>query len=236
MCYTPPIYKDIREEKIVFLILDNHPVYLEGVQNWLKRNFKNSVCISATDIRNAYNLLNSHHIDLVISDIELCSSFQNGFDFVKYIKKNHKDIKTIAFTDYYSCKILKQTKEVGFDTFIPKNISYNEFSEAIEKTLLEQNFVLECQEKILKKRKLYFETTFKECLYGLYILSRREIEILQMLIKTESREELAELLFISTNTVDTHIKNIRKKLELKSKKDLVLFAVEFQDEIKNFKY
>lgn len=221
---------------IHILLVDDHQISLEGTKKWLIKKFKENVtCHTTTKTRNAYHLLQTNPINLAILDLEL-NNEQNttGFNIAKDIKKNYPATKIIAFTNYCTYRVLQKALDNGFDTFLSKNINFDEFSEAIDSILLSEKFVSTCQKKIISKRKEHLQEMFKDSLYGLSLLSPKLIEVLQHLPQTTNRQELANILCISPYTVDTHIKQLREKLSLSCRKDLALFALEFKNEITKF--
>lgn len=217
------------------LLLDDHQISLNGTKGWLEDKYeKKLVCHTVTDLRCAYHILQTQKIDLVISDIELNNQRKNGCELASYIKERYTDIKVIAFTNYCTYRVLQKAMDSGFDVFLSKNINYDEFSLALDKTLSTDSFVSSCQKRIIAKRKSHLEAMFKDSLYGLSLLSPKEVKVLLRLPQKEGRQELADALFIAPYTLDTHIKHLREKLSLTSKKDLALFALEFKREIVKF--
>lgn len=218
---------------IHILLVDDHQISLEGTQKWLQKTFKeNLICHATTKVRQAYHFLETNPINLAILDLELNNERKTtGFDLATYIKKEYPKIKIIAFTNYCTYRVLQKALDSGFNAFLSKNISFNEFSKGIKSVLLSDDFVSSCQKKIIENRKVYLNEMFKDSLYGLSLLTPKLIEVLQSLPKTTNRQELATLLDIAPHTIDTHIKKLREKLSLSCKQDLVLFALEFKNEI-----
>ncbi len=221
---------------MTILLLDDHPISLGGTKKWLHEKYKNELnCLTTTSLRDAYFLLKVNRIDLIISDIELNNERKNGCEFAAYTKKHYPKIKIIAFTNYCTYRVLQKALDSNFDTFLSKNIDYDEFSKAIDETLKSGCFVSSCQKRIIEKRKFNLQEMFKDSLYGLSLLTLREIAVLKMLSITKDRKELAKRLYVSPFTIDTHIKKLREKLSLTSRSDLALFSLEFRDEIEKMK-
>lgn len=213
------------------LILDDHNVSIEGTKIWIEKYNQDYKYFCANNFKKASDLLIEHPIDIIISDIELNNDKKNGFDLAQLCKKEYNHIKLIAFTNYCTYRVLKKAMESGFDIFLSKNIDFRDFAQVLDNINHDKPFISKCQKDILSKRKMHLSAMFKDSLYGLSLLSNKEREILILLTKTQDRKELAEKLYISPFTIDTHIKSLRHKLELGSKKELALFAREFEEEI-----
>lgn len=221
---------------MTILLLDDHQISLEGTKKWLQQKYKNKLnCLTTKSLRDAYFLLKVNTIDLIISDIELNNERKNGCEFAEYTKKHYPKIKIVAFTNYCTYRVLQKALDSNFDAFLSKNIDYDEFSKAIDETLKLGCFVSSCQKRIIEKRKFNLQEMFKDSLYGLSLLTLKEIAVLKMLSITKDRKELAKRLFVSPFTIDTHIKKLREKLSLTSRSDLALFSLEFRDEIEKIK-
>lgn len=221
---------------IHILLVDDHQAFLDGTEKWLKKRFKeNSVCYPANNIVKAKQILQAYSINLAILDLELSNEPESsGFHLASYIKEKYPKIKVIAFTNYCTNRVLEKSLKCGFNAFLSKCISKNEFIRAVETLLTTDTnlFVSSCQKDIMEKRKIHLMGLFKDSLHGISELSPKLIEVLTLLPKTTNRQELATMLKISANTVDAHIRSLREKLSLSGKKDLALFAMEFKNEIK----
>lgn len=219
---------------IHILLVDDHQAFLDGTEKWLKKRFKeNSVCYPANNIVKAKQILQAYSINLAILDLELSNEPESsGFHLASYIKEKYPKTKVIAFTNYCTNRVLEKALSCGFNAFLSKCIGEGEFIKAVETMLTTNVFISSCQRSIMEKRKIHLMALFKDSVHGLSELSPKMIEVLTLLPKTTNRQELAEMLKISVNTIDTHIRNLRERLALSSKKDLALFAMEFKNEIK----
>lgn len=148
-------------------------------------------------------------IDLVIMDI-LMQDGSNGLDAAEKIKQLRPDIKIIAVTSMPEVSWMERAKKIGIDSFWYKEVS--------EKT------ILEIMDRTLAGESIYPSET-PEVQLGLTKstdLTSREIEVLRLLTTGAGNEEIAEKLYISPNTVKTHIKHLLEKTGFSSRTQLAI--------------
>jgi len=143
--------------------------------------------------------------DLVFSDVEMPG--MSGFDIVAEVKKKGFQ-PTFIFVTGYNQYAIKAIKAAAFDYLI-KPVDLDELKEAIRRF-----------REIMPVRALQVSAS------SLPInLSDREKEIIQLLVQCKTSKEIADILFISKNTVDTHRRHILEKLDLKNTQELMKFAI-----------
>ena len=144
--------------------------------------------------------------NLVFSDIEMPG--MSGFDLVAAVRKTGY-IPNFIFVTGYNQYAIKAIKSAAFD-YLVKPVDLDELKEAIERF-----------------RKTAPRTVAEAGLPEKFQnLSQREIEIIRLIVACKTSREIAEKLFISKNTVDTHRRNILEKLELKNTRELIVLAME----------
>ena len=140
--------------------------------------------------------------DIVFTDVEMPG--KSGFDIVHEIQKKGLS-PTFIFVTGYDQYAIKAIRNSAFD-FLLKPVDIDELNEAINRyrrSLAEKN-----------------KNTLPEKLRTKYSLSEREIDIVALLLEGKSSQDIAELLFISRHTVDTHRRNILEKTGTKSTSEL----------------
>jgi len=227
-------------KKVEILIIDDHQIVEQGVINLVKNCFDNVKCYFSNNIRNAISVLNQHHIDIIISDLEFVNSTDSdGFYLAKYLKDTGRMVKSIALTHHNSYRIMKKALKSGFNSYLNKSCSEEDFTNTLAqvyKSNAENVYYSESMKILLKKRHEFYSNIFTDSLLGLSNLSEREQELVRLCVQTTDKHKLAVLMEIKHTTVDTHFKNILAKLQLKNRKELALFAAEFWDEIEKFKF
>ena len=146
--------------------------------------------------------------DLVFIDVEMPRL--TGFDVVKEIRKNNVNPNFIFVTGYNQYAI-KAIKKEAFD-YLLKPVDIDELNETLNRYKSNLN-------TRLKKNKSKNSEV-------LMLFSRREIEIIKLLAEFKTSKQIAEKLFISKNTVDTHRKNILEEAGLHKTAELIVFAIE----------
>ena len=139
--------------------------------------------------------------DLILIDLVMVGL--GGIDVAKAVLKLRPDVRIIILTGYGSRDTAIEALRLGVDEYLITPCDRKIVLEKI-KALLENEFE--------SRTKVSLENMFEKL--GDYDLTPREMELSKVLIKGQTREEIAEKLFISKNTVDTHVKNIYKKMQV----------------------
>lgn len=222
----------MKPETINILIIDDHEVIVEGVNIRLKRIFNDVHSFFASNARNAISLISKHHIDLVICDLSFRNgSTSDGFEIIQKIKALKPDTKSIAYTSFDSYRIMKKALNSGFDSFLDKGCSFQDFSETVLGVLKKGGFESATIKRLKKNRYEYIKSVFNTSFQGIFSLSPKEIELILYCTETTDRNALAEKMHIKPTTVDTHFNHISDKLKLSNRKEVALFGMEFKDEL-----
>ena len=214
------------------LIIDDHEIIMEGLKKRLKEVFEDVNCYFANNGRIAISLLTKHDIDLVICDLNFRNETgPDGFEIIKTIKSLKPKVKTIAYTSFDSYRIMKKTLESGFDSFLDKGCSFKDFSQTVKGLLAQGKFESDTMKRLKKKRKEDTKSIYGDSYFGIYNLSKRQIELILNCIHTTDRMQLAEMMHITPSTIDTHFSRILDKLDISHRKEIALFAQEFKNEL-----
>ena len=150
-----------------------------------------------------------------------------GIDLALYIGQHHPDIKVLILSMHSNEEYIAKALEAGAHGYLPKDASMKELLEAIE-TIGNggKYFNKEISDKILQS--FVSRSHRGNSLIRHESLTKREMEIVGLIVEGLSNKEIADQLSISIRTVDSHKNNIMKKLELKSSIDLVKYAIKNQ--------
>jgi two-component system, NarL family, response regulator NreC len=197
---------------ITIVIAEDHQALIDGIK--LSLEYEDDICVvgEALDGEMLLDLVRKKRPNLVITDIRMPKC--DGITATKIIKKEFPEIKVIAFSMFDQSEAISQMKQAGASGYIMKNSSLKKVLEAI----------LE-----VHKNNTFFDdaiTTKDSITKGDIVLSSREKEILRLVGEGKTSQEIADQLFIGKSTVDTHRKNIIKKMSIYGKTDLIRFAVE----------
>lgn len=191
------------------MIVDDQFVSRELFTLYIRQSPKYEVVYSIDSAMFADTYVLKSPIDLVIMDI-LMQDGSNGLDAADKIKQLRPDIKIIAVTSMPEVSWMERAKKIGIDSFWYKEVS--------EKT------ILEIMDRTLAGESIYPSET-PEVQLGLTkstALTSREIEVLRLLTTGAGNEEIAEKLYISPNTVKTHIKHLLEKTGFSSRTQLAI--------------
>lgn len=205
------------KNNIKLAIVDDHPMILEGLKSLLEKDTKFHV-FSFTKGAALIDFIQENKIDVVLLDIVLSDG--NGLDFCKIIKQKAPKSIVIALSNQAERSIIFRFLENGGNGYILKNADSQEIIKGIEKALNgDLALSKEVQEIILRTSTTAFE---------LPRLTKREKQILQAIAKGNTSAQIAEQLFISVITVETHRRNLLQKFKAKNMIELVKIATENQ--------
>ena len=143
-----------------------------------------------------------------------------GFQLIQQFKKIHPKAKVIILSAYFEEFLVNKAARLGVDAFLPKETPIEELIAVIESK--SHDFY---QASTTKKGIPDFDNKDKAQLKK-FSLSAQEKQIIRLIIEGKTSKEIASELFISKTTVDTHRKNINKKLEISNSSSLIKFAHE----------
>ncbi len=201
-------------------ILDDHQIVIDGLKLLLQLNKELEITAEANSAEDMLTLLQSKKIDVILTDITIPHGM-NGLEFSMKIKKEMPHIKILALSMSEEGGMITKMIEVAkVDGYIPKSAGQQELLRAI---------------KEISSGKKYFSTDALQQ-YEVYKsikneneelnLTPRELEIIQCITKHYSNKQIADTLFISERTVETHRKNIYRKTKTKGEASLIQFVKE----------
>jgi DNA-binding NarL/FixJ family response regulator len=207
------------------LIVDDHEVVRDGLKNILTSLDNISIAGEAGNGEDAVKMYSSLKPDLVIMDISMPG--MNGIEATRVIKEKDPDARILILTMHDNQEYLNQIIRSGAKGFILKNTDKEELLDAVKTVASGDNFFSKDISKLIIDN--YIRTakeSEKNDGYKEVPLTKREIEILKLIASGYSNQEIANILYISYNTVDTHRKNIMHKLSIKNTAGLVRYAIE----------
>lgn len=205
--------------KIRLAIIDDHAVVLDGLKTMLNSFDNLDVLFTTQSGSKLLNYLQSHAPDIILMDIQMPEI--SGIDLCKQVVKQYPAIKVIAFSSFDDSNYVKQIFRSGARGYLLKNSDKHAIVKAIETVMRDEEYMDEAikkillQETITGQRRSIFEVP----------LTKREKEILKFIAEGLSSQEIADKLFISLRTVETHRLNINQKLDVKNTAGLVKEAI-----------
>lgn len=147
---------------------------------------------------------------------------EDGFQILQKIKPLYPGLKILILTMYEDAFLIDKAKRLNANGYLLKNSSNGELMEALNHVVASPDFFLPAGLRKHKNDQETYRDKFVEKMH----LTQREIEIIRLVTEGKTGKEIADQLFLSLYTVDTHRKNILAKLKLKNIADLVRFAFE----------
>lgn len=210
--------------KIRIHLADDHQVLIDGLTNLLQTVSNFEVVGSSLNGSTIYEDILFDKPDILILDISMPG--KDGVEVLKEFSQKGFPAKVIILSSYDDLKIIKEVMKLGAKGYLTKKCAGQNIIEAIEAVYQEQEYFCDAvREKIFN---IFFQNNpkvNKDVYIENPILSPREIEIITLICLEYSGKEISEQLFISTNTVETHRKNIMKKLQIKNTIGLVKYAL-----------
>lgn len=203
------------------IIADDHQLVIDGIKSMLLQDKHFTIAGEASNGQQALNeiTLNPTKFNLLITDISM--PLLSGIDLCKAVKQQYPDIKVLILSMYNSISVVKEAIAAEADGYILKNTGKDEFLTALHRiedggTYFSQDILPILYNQFQKEKKQEEE---------LAELSAREKEILSLIVKEKTSEEIAQQLFISKKTVDNHRANILEKTGCKTTIGLVKYAI-----------
>jgi len=209
-------------EKIKILIVEDHEVVIKGIKTLLEPYEELEITGYALDADEAQRKIEHLMPDVIIMDINLPEV--SGIELTKIITENYPDVKVVYYTSHVDEDLITQGFEAGAFGYVPKNFSTEELIEAIHMVHQGQKFMKGIvSEKFLSS---YLKSEKEKKMKENVPLSERELEVLKFLSQGMSNKQIADKLFISIRTVETHKHNLMKKLNIFSTAELVIYAIQ----------
>ena len=217
----------MQEVKTIKLLLtDDHQMLLDGIRSLLRKEKDIEIVAEATNGKTALEILQQHAntenpIDVLLTDISMPE--MDGIELTRLAKLRFPELKVLVLTMHNERALIEQMLAVEAEGYVLKNIGRRELIQAIKKVAEgSSHYSPEVLEVIMQKKKGEQQETATNS------LTKRETEIVRLICKEYSSAEIAETLFISTRTVETHRKNILNKINVKNIVGLIKFAFQNQ--------
>ena len=208
------------------IIIDDHPLVREGLKSVVNRHPLLEVVREADNVEEGYDLVREVKPDLVLLDIILHGS--SGLELGKKLLAADPSQKIILLTMYSKIQYIVSALESGIRGYILKETSPAALLQGIEKVLEGEIFVDSYISNKVISQLIHREEVDAGIDHGgsYESLSRREQEILRLLVNGASLKQIANELFISAKTVENHKASIMLKLRCGNMVELVRFAIE----------
>lgn len=210
-------------EKIKILVADDHQIFRDGIKSLLAGEENIEVVAEAGDGEEVIEQVKNRPVDEVLMDIHMPN--MNGVEASKLLKRHYPDIKILALTMYDDDNHILEILEAGAQGYLLKNTNKNELISAIKALAGGNSYFTEVvSHKILLQLKRVRKQRIKKGKDPNMPLTEREIEVLRLIAEGLTNTQIADKLFISHRTVDTHRRNLLRKLHVSNTAGLVKYA------------
>lgn len=204
----------------IFLI-DDHRLFLDGLQYILKevegyniQGFTNPLI--------ALEAFKTQEVHLVVTDINM--NELNGLDLMIKLREINEEIKILAVSVRSDASLIKRLLDQKIEGYLPKNSSKDQFIGTVKKILegekhYDMNYLINNKSSSQSEKKYLYHQNNSP------LLTEREKEVLQLIVEGETTIQIAEQLYLSEHTINSHRKNIAFKLDTKNLAELITKAV-----------
>jgi len=203
---------------IKIIIADDHQLFLDGIKSILSKEIGISIIGEATNGLELIKLIDKEpKPNIIITDIRM--PIIDGISATRILTKEYPKIPILALTMYDQSADVIEMLEAGAKGYVTKDVEKRELVLAIHTLIKGESYFSDNLPADIKNWAVTNNS------FGKKTLTRREKEILHLVVKGRTTLQIAQQLKISKYTVDTHRKNIHKKLNIKSNTGLVNYAL-----------
>jgi len=210
-------------EKKTVLIVDDHPLFREGLKSLISRNTRFEVVGEAGNGREGLRMAKKLKPDLVIVDISLPD--KSGIDLTRDIRSLLPETRVMIVSMHSKIDYITEAFQAGATGYVVKESATDRLVQGLEAVSRGEYFLdTSLSHQVVKKLAEFPEKEAKITDARYETLTSREQQVVRLLAEGLSSKEIAEKLFISPKTVENHRANIMNKLDLHSTMELVRYA------------
>lgn len=197
------------------MLVDDHRILLDGIKTLLISEPDMEIVAEAGDARMAMQLLTYVQVDLLVSDFSLPDTHHT--DFLNQLKSKFPGLPVVVLSMHDEPEIIRDVLDNGAKAYVMKSNSRDELVKAMRHVMMGEKYV--SPEVSLKLLEANQKTNSSA-------LTEREVEIVKLIAKECSNKQIADMLFISERTVESHRKNIFRKAGAHSVVGVMKYALE----------
>jgi DNA-binding NarL/FixJ family response regulator len=210
-------------KQVTFLVVDDHPVFRQGLVTLIKSNARYTVAAEAGTTGEALEALSTQSVDIALVDISLVG--QNGLDLVRTIKSSYPNVLVLIISMHDEVVYAERSLRAGARGYVMKQEAASVMLDAIKTVLSGRIFV----SAVMRDRLLesVFNGNHQEEVLSVERLSDRELQVLELIGQGYATGEVARVLNLSVKTVNTYRDHIKEKLQIEGAGQLRRFAVKW---------
>jgi DNA-binding NarL/FixJ family response regulator len=218
-----PLPSTAPSDRVRVLLVDDHEIVRRGVASVIAAEPNLQVCGEADGVQSAIEAIKRTDPQLVIVDMSLRDG--DGLELLKYMRDNHPRILSLVLSMHDEEVYAERALRAGARGYVRKVDVAETIIGAIARVLRGEVYVSEAVATGMLQRLSLGKRSQDKGTVDL--LSDRELQVLRCIGRGLSNKEIAEALYISVKTVESHREHIRQKLALQSSSDLLRYAIEF---------
>ena len=196
------------------LVLDDHPIARQGLESIIKLHKPEEETLQAGTVGEAIDLVENKPVDMAFVDLHLHN--ESGFEFLEWVQRHDKAIKTFVITSSSSESDFVKAKNLGIDAYVLKDAFIDDIMYSLK--------VVDRGGKFYSSDLVDNMGSFTEEEKKIETLTKRELEVALLLREGYTNAKIAEALFVSEGTVKKHISNIFGKLDMYSRTEVLVFV------------
>lgn len=197
-------------------IVDDHYMVVEGIRSLLQAEQGIEWMGHASNANSCLAFLQSRQPDVILMDINLPDI--SGIELCKEVKQKYPHVFILGLSTFNQLSFIEKMMDNGASGYLLKNAGSDEIVAAIKEVMHGRKYLSAEAAGVVKHAAKTGNT----------LLTRREKEVLQLIAEGLTNQEIADRLFVSVSTVDTHRKNLLQKLAAKNTAALVKIAMDQQ--------
>jgi len=201
------------------LLVDDHQMMREGLRSILEKDGAYFVVGEADSGREAVRLAEKLHPDVVVMDVAM--SDLNGIEATRQIKALVPRTAVVALSSYSDRRYVKAILDAGASSYVLKANAYDQLKRGVDAACKGLKYL--CAEVTSQIIDSALQEGTPESVYE--ILGAREREVLQLLAEGLTSSQIAQRLHVSTSTVETHRRNMMRKLDVHNVAELTKYAI-----------
>ncbi len=211
--------------KIQILVADDEVLFRKGIC-FLLESFGFTIVYEASNGIEVIEYLNqnSTHPDLILMDIKMPEL--NGIETIRKIAQLYPNIKIIALSSYISGTFITNTIRIGASSYLPKNAVPEQMLETINAVLQNGYYFNSFMRQHITQAALKASQNAKE-FYSDNFFTKKEQQVLVLLFKQNTTQEIATIMQLSPRTVEGHRNNLLQKTDAKNIAGLLIFALRY---------
>jgi len=209
---------------IKILVADDHAMFVDGIESILRGEKDISVEGRCFDGPSVITFLENNEVDIILLDVNLPG--MNGIEVSKIVNEKYNKTKILAISMFNEESYVTEILNNGAKGYILKNTGREELLKAINVVNDGQSYFSKDVTQTIMKGLMNRRKASSKMDYNLPKISRREREVLQLIVKEFTTQEIAKQLYISLKTVESHRSSLLAKLNARNSAGLVRIAME----------